>query len=157
MGIGCLLLGVLIGGIVFRSRARLIFPSTDEVRNGSTQGPVSQPRVSQPKTDMTLAAFKAQWPQGPKAVRVTCWLRDWYAYPYENCKDTHYSISMMSLSPDAQERAWALQKSKAGTRLYEVLKDGDGHDLTLRIAAQGPDGKPTPRGQEGIAILEVLD
>ena len=46
--------------------------------------------------------------------------------------------------------------SRVGKQVYEVLKDGDEHYLTLEVALPGPDGTPTPPDREDMAIVKLV-
>jgi hypothetical protein len=40
--------------------------------------------------------------------------------------------------------------------VYEALKDGQSHTLTLEVVLQGPDGAPNPPDDRSMAIVKVV-
>jgi hypothetical protein len=62
-----------------------------------------------------------------------------------------------SSSPSKSGHGWVPKDSEVGKSIFEVLKDGRGHRLTLEVVLQGPDGTPNPPGREELAILKVVE
>jgi hypothetical protein len=109
-----------------------------------------------PPQGMTLAAYLAQRPKEPTAITADCQLQNYYNFAYMHSADTHYSVTLMTLSPLKLAHAWVRKDSDTGKQVYEVLKDGASHRLTLEVVLQGPDGAPTPQEREEMAIVEVV-
>jgi hypothetical protein len=116
------------------------------------------PWINPHRTDTTLAAFMASRPKQPQVVFVECKKDNVYVRAYSNCASTHYSISLREWdNVFTSATAYAPKDSPAGRRLFEILQDGNGHKLCLKIAFQNPDGRPSKPSQEEVAILELVD
>jgi hypothetical protein len=103
---------------------------------------------------MTLAAYLAQRPDKPTKVMVDCKLDHYYNFAYMLAAGTHYSLRIMESTPTITvAHAWVPKDSEAGKEIFELFKDGQGHRLKLVVALQGPDGSPTPPGQQEMAVL----
>jgi hypothetical protein len=139
--VGVLLLG-LIGILIIVS-----------VSSGRRAG---QTAKAQLPDDMTLAAYLVQRPDKPTRITVVCNLDDYYNFAYSNSASTHYGMRIKQDSPYASDHAWVLKESEAGRAVFEALKDGTEHTLTLAMVWQGPDGTRTPPGKQGIAIVKVM-
>jgi hypothetical protein len=105
---------------------------------------------------MTLAAYLAQRPDGPAEITVRCELKNYYNWAYERTAASHYSVSLKGERPFKSGHAWVPKNSNVGKQVFEVLKDGHEHRLTLRLVLAGPDGTPTPPEREDMAIVELV-
>jgi len=108
------------------------------------------------QADMTLAAFLAQRPNGPTKLTVECRLDNYYNFAYINAAATHHSLLLEWDSPFAMGHAWVTKDSEAGKEIFEVLKDGRKHRMTLEVVLQGPDGTPTPPGRQEMAVVRLV-
>jgi hypothetical protein len=108
-----------------------------------------------PKTDtsteMTLAAFLAQRPAEPAKITADCKLSNYYNCAYRDTAATHHSVAISSSR--ASGHAWVPKNSEEGKRIFEALKDGQEHRLTVQVVLQGPDGTATPLEREEMAIV----
>ena len=78
--------------------------------------------------EMSWNAFKALRPTKPVTMRVEETLKSDYMYAFRNTERTHYSIGLGLL-----EWGYARKDSRAGKRLFDILKDGEEHNLVLKI------------------------
>jgi hypothetical protein len=116
------------------------------------------PWINPHRTDTTLAAFMSSRPEQPQVVFVECKKDNFYGRAYSKCASTHYSITLREWdNVFTSATAYALKDSAVGRRLFEILQDGNGHKLCLKIALQNPDGQPSKPPQEEVAILEIVD
>jgi hypothetical protein len=112
-------------------------------RGGGGGGVAAEP-AAQP--GMTLAAFKAQRPAVATKVRCRCRLGNLYNFAYRDCQESHYSLNLDG------EYAWVPRGSDAGKRVYEILKDGEWHTMTLLLRYAGPHGEPVKADERGVAV-----
>ena len=72
-------------------------------------------------------------------LRVEAKLDDFYNYQYKNSKATHYSIGVVERYQDRSPLFWGyvLKDSPTGKRIYEILKDGDSHEMTIMFERTG--------------------
>jgi hypothetical protein len=112
--------------------------------------------LQEEQPDMTLAAYLAQRPAAPKKIAAACKLDSYYNFAYGNAARTHYSIRLTEFRPSvAFGHAWVAKDSEAGRKVFEVLRDGQEHRLIVEVALRGPDGTPTPPGQQEMAVVSV--
>ncbi len=107
--------------------------------------------------DMTLAAFFAQRPEKPTKLALRCRLDNFRSREYQGTANTHYSIQVFEDGNFWGGHAHVRKDSEVGRRIFERLKDGKEHRLTIEVVLQGPDGNPTPADSQGMAITEVWD
>ena len=111
-----------------------------------------------PLGDMTLKEFILQKPSKPTAVQVDCKLDTYYNYAFSSCAETHYSFRVTSHSPVASAHAYAPKISVYGRRLYELLKDGSNHQMTLRLQRVGPGSDVLPAKHDScFALVGTVD
>ncbi len=103
--------------------------------------------------DMPLKAFDVQRPKEPTSVLAVVSLKNYWNYEYRSSRETHYSVY---LQDGMGVNAWVEKDSPAGKRIYERCKNGGEINMVLKLAWVGPDGKPTPPGNEGVLIAEVV-
>ena len=79
--------------------------------------------------EMSWKAFKVSRPTKPVTMRVEAVLDDYYNYAFANAERTHYSIHF------GLERVsgYVRKDSRLGKRLFDILKDGEEHNLVLEI------------------------
>jgi hypothetical protein len=111
------------------------------------------PKVPQ---GMSLKAYRAQRPAKPTRITGDCELSNMYHRAYRETADTHYSVMITQRDEIAYGAAWVPKESEAGRKIFGILKDGKSHHLTLEVVLQGPDGTPTPAGNEEMAIVSVI-
>ena len=109
------------------------------------------------EAEMTLAAFLAQRPAAPKTVAAECSLDNYYNFAYGDSAATHHSVRLYDRRTTTFAHAWAAKDSAAGKRLFALLSDGEEHPLVVKVALQGPDGKPNPPDRQELAILAVVE
>jgi hypothetical protein len=119
-------------------------------------GDAQPPQQNMPADDMTLAAYLAQRPDKPTRITLDCKLDNYYNFAYRGAAATHYSVSLSQASPSKFGHAWMPKDCEAGRAVFEVLKDGREHRLTLAVALRGPDGMPTPAGREELAVVRYF-
>lgn len=85
---------------------------------------------------MTAAAFKAQRPKEPIKFRLIGKLSDRYYYiPWDrrNAEKSLWSVALNDGDENSLAYGYIEKESEDGKRLYEILKDGEEHRLTLTI------------------------
>src|SRR5262249_11863104 len=85
---------------------------------------------------ITIAAYLAQRPAGPTRITADCKLGNYYNYAYRRAAATYHSVSLSQSSPFAMGHAWVPKDSEAGRLIFEALKDGQEHRLTLEVVLQ---------------------
>jgi hypothetical protein len=89
-----------------------------------------------PSDDMPLKTYRALMPREPKTFTLECEISDYYNWGYRDARPTHYSVRMISRRPGGffeLLHGYAAKDSPLGRRLFEVLKDGKRHVLTVRV------------------------
>jgi len=79
------------------------------------------------------AAFKAQRPTTAKTVRVVASLDDYYNYQFSGMNDKYYSVDLETEEKSLDINGYVEKKSKNGNQIFNILKDGNSHKLTLKI------------------------
>jgi hypothetical protein len=110
------------------------------------------PNRTQKYPAMTLAAYLAQRPDRPATVVLYAQMSNYYNYAYEKAMATHYSLSLRDPRPSRHANAWVRKDTRIGRLLFEALKDGDEHGVTLEVVLRGPDGTPTPLDRNELAV-----
>jgi hypothetical protein len=92
-------------------------------------------------------------------VQVNCRLATYYNYSFSRCAETHYSFGVEARSPSfTRAYVFAPKDSEHGRRLYELLKNGSTHTMTLRIQRLGPNGDQLPaRDDQCFALIGIVD
>jgi hypothetical protein len=80
-----------------------------------------------------MAVFKAQLPETPSVFRVEAKISDFYNFEYTDAQKSHHSVGLVA--GDTGERVYGyIQKdSPEGQTLFELLKDGRSHRLTIEL------------------------
>ena len=94
--------------------------------------------------EMPWNTFMASRPTKPVAMRVEATLSDYYNYDFRAAQRTHYSIRFLGRHIFGYVR----KDSRAGKRLFNILKDGDKHSLVLSLRYL-----PNPRYPSGEVTL----
>lgn len=89
--------------------------------------------ASMGQNSLTAAAFKAQRPKEPIKFRVLGTLSTNYFYVRRGVEETHWSIAIKDSNDDFMAYGYIRKDSEDGKGLYEILKDGEQHRLTLTI------------------------
>ena len=79
--------------------------------------------------EVSWKALKVSRPTKPVDMRVEAVLDDYYNYAFANAERTHYSIRFGLEGVSGYVR----KDSRLGKRLFDILKDGEGHNLVLSI------------------------
>ena len=80
---------------------------------------------------MTLEAYMAQRPLTPMTFRVAAKLATYYNYEFSNAQPGYFSIHLNSIDLIPALYGYVERRSKSGKRMYEILKDGETHHLTV--------------------------
>lgn len=82
-----------------------------------------------------LNVYKASKPSNTTILKVVCKISDYYNHGYRNKIDDYYSIECSSNEPNSLDLLYGFisKKSEDGKRIYEILKDGNYHNLTLAL------------------------
>ncbi|MYA16687.1 MAG: UxaA family hydrolase [Gammaproteobacteria bacterium] len=81
---------------------------------------------------MSWQAYMAQRPLNPMMFRIKARLASWYHGEFHNAQPDYFSILIVSnLVPDLY--GYVKRRSKSGKRMYEILKDGERHHLTVKM------------------------
>lgn len=95
--------------------------------------------------------FKA-WAAGTETtytVRAEAKLDDYYNYHYGRAKGTHYSVSLSDRLGEFSFHGYVTKDSALGKKLFEILKDGQEHRVTLTIERTG-------RETSVVGIMELV-
>jgi hypothetical protein len=89
---------------------------------------------------ITLKAFQATAPNNRTILRVNAELSDLYISDrYWNAKTTHFSIQLSDRRGDSIH-GYVERRSTLGRELYELLKDGKQHEITVAVQCTGIEG-----------------
>ena len=85
-----------------------------------------------------LNVYKATKPKDAVIFRLACKLSDYYNYGYREKENEYYSILCTSMynndhEEDASLTGYILKKSDDGIKLFEILKDGNFHYVTIAL------------------------
>ena len=88
--------------------------------------------------EMSLELFKIIRPEGMKVFRCDAKLDSHYDLFRPDMARTYYSISLRD--PHGLPLGWGyvVKESDAGKRLFDILKDGETHSLTLKMSLIDP-------------------
>ena len=72
-------------------------------------------------------------------LRVEAKLTDFYNYHYSEARETHYSLSLQNKYGDRWDffYGYVSKDSDLGRKLFEVVKDGQGHRLIVTVERTG--------------------
>ena len=79
--------------------------------------------------ELSWNTFKASRPTKPVTMRVEAVLDDYYNYAFANAERTHYSIRFRL----ERVSGYVRKDSRLGRRIFDILKDGEEHNLILKI------------------------
>ena len=82
---------------------------------------------------MSWNAYAAQRPLDAMVFRVAARLATYYNYEFSNAQFSHLSIHLNSVHLIPMIHGYVERGSKSGKRMYEILKDGEIHHLTVKI------------------------
>lgn len=80
----------------------------------------------------TLSAFKAQRMQEANTFRVAARLDTYFNFEYRNHESTHYSIAMRDRTGESIH-GYIARSAPEATAIYELLKDGQEHAVTMEL------------------------
>jgi phage FluMu protein Com len=134
-------------------------PAVEKAEPIPAQPPQPIPKsTALPPGDMTLTAFILQKPDGPTAVQVDCKLATYYNYAFRVCAETHHSFHISTRGPYKRCHVYAPKDSDHGSKLYELLKNGETGRFTLQIQRIGPTGEVLPAADhECFALVGVIE
>ena len=98
--------------------------------------------------EMSLSAFKVVRPSGPKVFRCEAKL-DHHYYFTERLAKKYYSLVLGN--PGIEIWAYIEKESRLGRRLFDILKDGESHSLTLKVSLLEP-----ANPQENAAVIDGI-
>jgi len=129
---------VFLGAILNPVVLGVIFlPLLSDPWQGS-RAAIPDPVQSPQGPEMTLEAFKVQQPQEPVRIRCDCKMETFNNDPYQ------YEIWATTF--DTLVVCGIFKDSPAGKQIYEILKDGKKHKMTLKI-----------RYNQGIGRYEIVE
>ncbi len=82
---------------------------------------------------MSWKAYMAQRPLNSMTFRVAAGLATYYNYEFSNAQPDYFSINLNSIDLIPSLYGYVERGSKSGKRMYEILKDGETHHLTVKI------------------------
>jgi hypothetical protein len=104
-----------------------------------------------------LRAFLIQRPQGATRFRLQCELGTFYHGEFFGCQGTHYSVRLKQEEPLELAHGFVPKDSAEGKKLFELLKDGKQHEMTVELQNVGPYGQPLERPDAGVvSIVRVV-
>jgi hypothetical protein len=111
-----------------------------------------------PSSEMPLKTFLETRPAGPVLFQLKGKLSDYYNYAYRGTSDNYWSVGLVDGETFTTATGYVAKDSPDGKQLFELLKDGREHSLTLQLATTGPNGEHL--GAEGsgscIAIAKFV-
>lgn len=99
---------------------------------------------------MSWQAYMAQRPLNPIIFRVAARLGTYYNYEFRNAQPDYFSINLNSKDLLPMLHGYVERGSKSGKRMYEILKDGEIHHLTVKIRFL------TPYGKGNLVLIDAL-
>lgn len=91
--------------------------------------------------DYHLETFFATNPKEPKTFRITAELGSLFIDEFGDCKETHYNLDIREASPFETCWGYVAKKTDDGKKIYEILKDGQRHKITVELQLVTPSGK----------------
>lgn len=82
---------------------------------------------------ISLDVYKASKPPDVVTFRVICSLSDYYNYGYRNSREQYYSIECTTDLSHLSIYCYVLKNSDEGRKLFDILKDGYAHRMTLAV------------------------
>ena len=98
---------------------------------------------------MSWKAYKAQRPTVPMEFRVKATLDDYYNYEFMGAQRYYWSIELGDLNVGLN--GYVRKDSETGKKMYELLKDGEGHNLIVKMKFL-PNGSP----HGNVVLIEEL-
>ncbi|MDE0396352.1 MAG: hypothetical protein OXL96_00955 [Candidatus Poribacteria bacterium] len=89
--------------------------------------------------EMSLKLFKTIRPAGPKVFRCEAELSGHYDPFKPNMAREYYSVHLSDPGGLAQMWGYVRKNSELGKRLFDILKDGETHKITLKMSLIDPD------------------
>ncbi len=117
--------------------------------------PVTLPVAGSEEGEMTWNDFMARRPKQPTTMRVSIQVANQWDFAFRNTQATYYSFHIGG-GGFPNELAWAKKDSAEGKKLHGLCDDGVIHDVTIKVAFAGPDGKPTAPDDRSIVISGVV-
>jgi hypothetical protein len=90
---------------------------------------------------MPLKTFLATRPNEAVLFRLKGKLSDFYNWAYRGTSDSFWSVALTDTETFASATGYIAKDSPDGKQLFEVLKDGREHRLSLYLSASGPNGE----------------
>jgi hypothetical protein len=106
------------------------------VPEGTVAGPPAQAPGGVPG-GMPLRTFKATMPRVPTRLTASLSLSSAYLYDFRGARETHHAVRMKG-EEGGTLYGYAPKDSDAGRALFEALKDGREHRLTVTARYAGP-------------------
>ncbi len=82
---------------------------------------------------MSMKTFKANSSTQAAEFRVKASIGTYYNYNYGDAKNTHWNVSVVDNAGNHISGCYISKSSAEGKKIYEILKDGNTHDLILEI------------------------
>lgn len=112
-------------------------PSENDGRCGHGATTLQWPCPKSTANKVPLATFKATSSEVPTIFRVSARLSDYYNYDYSGAQKTHYAVEIRdggAFDPRAKLHAYIARKDPYAADLYDLLKDGEAHAVTVELA-----------------------
>ena len=93
----------------------------------------SQPRYQVSQNQVSAAWLHSKMPTKPVVITTDATLCDYYNFGYAGAKATHYSIRLDGRGND-YGTGYVPRKSADGKALFNVLKDGRPHQVTVAVS-----------------------
>lgn len=94
----------------------------------------------------SMKTLDAKFPENPVKVRVLAEIGTYFNYEYGNSRQTHYSIGLREARFPGVYHGFMSKNHPDAERIFNILKDGRQHRLTLEIDVLGPFGNKMEQG-----------
>jgi hypothetical protein len=101
---------------------------------------------------MPLAVYLNERPDHPATVMVEAEM-DNHAFRYRESLATYHHLYVRDPRTRRGSDAWVRKDTRVGRVLFEILKDGGQHVVTLEVALYRPDGTRTPPDENTLYVM----
>ena len=91
--------------------------------------------------DFPLVTYFETNPKEPKTFRVSAELGSLYAGEFADHENAYYNLDLRESVPPETCWGYVVKESDAGKKIFEILKDGNKHKITVELQLVTPSGK----------------
>jgi len=97
------------------------------------------------QNSIRLKTFRAVKPTDETVLRMTAEISDYYNFQFSNTKQTHWSVRLtenksLPAADVLSIHGYVAKDSAIGKELFDLLKDGEKHEITVAVKTNGREG-----------------